>query len=552
MAVVTVTADNNRVEDGEDATGFSNIGGGASGAAEAPFAYQGSNLFNRKVTSSTGAGFSYNPVTDGGSAVDMTASNRTTWMVKCMVSDYGGLDSTDGVIVRIGSDGSNYYAFVLAGSDSPAANFAAYRDIGGLLVIPVDPNENANYNDTGKDAGSPTLTAVDYFGYVCAFSSSSAKNENCGLDAIDIGSGLYLVGGDGADPDGTWQDFVDEDGNTTANRWGYARNADGGGILALGNLRIGTDDDSTSTATVFNDVGAVITWLDHLAGAGFNVTTVDLGSASSTVTDGSLHIGAGDTTNTDSRPDYTVSGTAGTGTFSHTLRNYRNVTYTSACTVTGDIQCADLTHGSATFTAPTIKCNSASGVAVCDDFSYSDASDINFIQTGSGHAVEETTPGTYDWDGHQDSGFGGTRGTNSTANSGANDALFYNNSGGLVTLNPINGAQSPSVRNGAGATTTVNTPQTSFSFTVSPLPSPDYEYRLYEVTAIGSLAGANEVAGNENQTTATPSSYQHTYTNQPFALQIISNDYEEVIKYYTLNSGTNISDTINLETDNND
>ena len=400
MAAVVVTEDNTRIKDAENDTGYSNIGGGASGSAEAPFAYQGSNLFNRKVTSGTGAGFFYNPVSDSGSAEDMTVAGRTTMMVKCMVSDYGGLDATDGVILRLGSDGSNYYAFVLAGSDSPAAAFAAYRDIGGLLVIPVDPNENASYNDTGKDAGSPVLTAVDYFGYVCAFSASTAKNENAGLDAIDVGSGLYLVGGDGGDADGVWQDFADEDGNTVANRWGYGRNADGGGLLFLGNFRVGTDDDSTSTATEFTDTDAVVTWLDHLAAAGFNVATIDLGSASTTVTDGALHIGAGDTTNTDSRPDYICEGTSGSGVFSHQLRNFRNVEYTSACDVDGAIiECELLTQGGAEIQNSVINTNSLTSVACLQDPTFgttTDLHDTDFVQAGAGHAIElATVNGTY-------------------------------------------------------------------------------------------------------------------------------------------------------------
>ena len=42
------------------------------------------------------------------------------------------------------------------------------------------------------------------------------------------------------------------------------------------------------------------------------------------------------------------------------------------------------------------------------------------------------------------------------SNSGSTDAMFYNNSGGLITLNVSGGGQAPSVRNGAGATTVVN------------------------------------------------------------------------------------------------
>ena len=468
MAAVVVTADNDRVKDAENATGYSNIGGGASGAAEAPFAYQGSNLFNRKVTSSTGAGFYYNPVNDGGTARNMTTAGRRTLMYKVMVSDYGGLDTTDGVIVRIGSGTGDYYAFVLAGTDSPAASFAEYRAVGGLLVIAVDPNEHATYNDTLKDSGSPVLTAVDYFGYVCAFANSTAKNENVGKDAIDIGSGLYLVGGDGADTDGKFTDFADEDEGTVANRWGFARRAEGGGLLALGNWRIGTDDDSTSTATEFTDLTSVITWLDHLAGAGFNACTVDLGHASTIVNDGAQHISVGTTSNIDSRSDYIVQGTAGTGTFTHQLRNFRNVAYTSACTVIGDIECADLAQDGATLDPGMIlRCNAASGVAVCNDADFTKIDGIRVIQTGAGHAIEITSTGTYTLDDIQFEGFGGTAGSNTTANSGALNAAIYNNSGGAVTLN-ISGGTTPSVRNGAGATTTVSNPN---SITITDIPA---------------------------------------------------------------------------------
>lgn len=449
MAVVVVTADNTRVEDAEDGTGYSNIGGGASGAAEAPFAYQGSNLFNRKVTSSTGGGFYYDPTADAGSAVDMTAAGLETMMVKIMVSDYGGLDATDGVIIRIGSGTAAYYAFVLAGTDSPATAFQSYRPVGGLLVIPVDPNENATYNDTAKDAGSPSLTAVDYFGAVFAFTSSSAKNENCGLDAIDIGTGLYLVGGDGVSTDGVWQDFADEDEGTVANRWGYARNADGGGILALGNLRIGTDDDSTSTATGFEDTTAVITWLDHLAAAGFNVATIDLGNASTTITDGALHIGAGDTTNIDSRPDYLVQGASGTGSFSHSLRNFRNVTYTSACDVDGaDVECALLTQASAEIQNSTIRTNALTSVACLQDPTFGTTSglhDTTFIQSGAGHAIEIDTATTYTFTNLDFSGYG--------ADTTDSAALDVTASSGTVTIN-IQGGTTPTYKT-AGATVVI-------------------------------------------------------------------------------------------------
>lgn len=503
MAAVTVTADNDRVDDAEAGTGYSNIGGGAAGAAEPSFAYQGTNLFNRKVTSTTGAGFYYDPTADGGSARDMTATNRTTMIVKIMVSDYKGLDATDGVLVRIGSGTADYYAFILAGTDSPAAAFQSYRPVGGLLIIAVDPNENTAYNDTGKAAGSPALSAVDYFGAVFAFTASTAKNENCGLDAIDIGSGLYLVGGDGADADGVWQDFVDADEGNTANRWGYARNGDGGSILLLGNMRIGTDDDATSTATVFQSVGDVVLWLDHLAAAGFSVLTLDLGNASTDILDDALHIGVGDSSNVDSRPDIVVTGTSGVAELRGTYENFRNVVLTSAVTLTGDLECVDLAMAAATLLGCTIRPNTASGVAMCNDFTVADASEVRFIQSGVGHAIEITSPGTYNFDALFFDGFGGTPGTNSTPSSGANDAAIYNSSGGAVTINVTNGGDVPSVRNAASSTTTVNNSRT---YTITGIQDQNARVTIVDVVGDTKLVD-NELVGVDGSV-----SYAYNYT----------------------------------------
>lgn len=92
---------------------------------------------------------------------------------------------------------------------------------------------------------------------------------------------------------------------------------------------------------------------------------------------------------------------------------------------------------------------------MCDDPNFTNLTDTTIIQSGSGHAFEITSTGTYTLTDLTYSGFGGTAGSNLTANSGANDAVFFNDSGGAVTLN-ITGGGTPSVRNGAGATTTVN------------------------------------------------------------------------------------------------
>lgn len=90
----------------------------------------------------------------------------------------------------------------------------------------------------------------------------------------------------------------------------------------------------------------------------------------------------------------------------------------------------------------------------------------------------------------------------------------------------------------------------TFKFTVNPSIT-GYEYRIYSVTAIGSLAGAVNLQGLES---ATQDNYTYTYaysTDTPIAVQLLftgSNDYVENVSYYTL-SNVNQEVTINLVKD---
>lgn len=104
----------------------------------------------------------------------------------------------------------------------------------------------------------------------------------------------------------------------------------------------------------------------------------------------------------------------------------------------------------------TIRDSATSPAVTADD--PSDIVDCRFISAGTGHAIELTTPGSYDFDGNTFSGYGAD---------GTTDAAIYNNSGGLVTLTINGGGDVPTVRNGAGASTTILTSQVSFTVTVA-------------------------------------------------------------------------------------
>lgn len=108
-----------------------------------------------------------------------------------------------------------------------------------------------------------------------------------------------------------------------------------------------------------------------------------------------------------------------------------------------------------------INANTADGVAF---ITVDDMTDIVFceFEFSDGHAVMMTTtlvtPQTSK--GNKFTNYLGTPGSNLVAASGSNDAAVYNNASGAVTLNITDLGDTPSVRNGASATTTVNNTKT--------------------------------------------------------------------------------------------
>jgi hypothetical protein len=98
----------------------------------------------------------------------------------------------------------------------------------------------------------------------------------------------------------------------------------------------------------------------------------------------------------------------------------------------------------------------ADAAVLTDDPSLID--DTGFISNGTGHAIEATDTGTFSFVGNTFTGYGADETT---------DAAFYNNSGGLITLEIPTGGQSPTIRNGAGASTVLDTPSTNQSVTLT-------------------------------------------------------------------------------------
>lgn len=152
------------------------------------------------------------------------------------------------------------------------------------------------------------------------------------------------------------------------------------------------------------------------------------------------------------------------------------------------VDCPTITQNSAVvsgsrFTRSKVTSNAPNSISTCA-FTGS---------TGTGHAIEITTAGTYTFAGNTFTGYG---------TAGSTDAAIYNNSGGAVTLNVTSGGSTPTIRNGAGASTTVNN---NVSVTLTGLKNPT-EIRVFNAgtTTERSGTGAENVTSGSH-TFAMPS-----------------------------------------------
>lgn len=432
MAAVAITAQNTRLDDAE-ATGtvWGNDGGGAGAGVESDYKYQGSNCISRKGASgSRGIYLSDNVNTD----LTGTGTYQTV-MFKFICTTPGLLSavSVPGMQLRIGSGStqttasSNYYSYNVQGNDT-------YPVDKSWLVLPVDPNIASHRDGT---TGSPGLTVCDY--YALQYDQTAvSKAENQAMDAVDIGAGLTLTGGDGADADGTWQDFSDHDWGTSGNRFGYVREAEGTYIV-YGDMIIGT-----ATATVFTDKLQTVIFPDGRFAAGFSGITVDLQNATTAVNwDAIAHFSNGTAAGEDTRAILTVTGTNGTfDALTCSFTKFASVTLTSAATMTDCVftQCGLIDAGSGANLAGSSILEStvaANASALEWDVNLDPDGELNNMTftkgTNAHHAIEFGTniPSEITLRGCDFTGF--------SASQNVNDSMFhFKDTAGTITVNLVN------------------------------------------------------------------------------------------------------------------
>lgn len=485
MASVTVSAQNTRPT-GADAeptisTKWGDIGGGAGGAAETDFVYQGTQCFARKgTTGQRGIVFDdSDAATTAANTEDLSTATGTyqTVMFKVICISPGLLESSGSGLVgqrmEIGSGSADYYYWDLADGYSNT-----YPIDKSWKVVAIDPNVTAHGRTT---TGTPNLTGVDWYAYEYDQTAAS-KGINQGMDAVDIGAGLTLTGGDSTNTDGVWQDFSDADWGTSTARYGYVRESEGT-YLILGMMIIGN-----ATATVFQDTGSVVIFVDSLFAAGFSGITVGLSNATNDIDfTNNIFLGRGDTaTSQDTRPTFTVSGTTGSCTATgSTFDAFSFLTLTSATTFS---ECIIKNSGVITASGTNM-----SGTSVSDSTVATDAAalvwdvntdpnglldDMSFTKgSGTTHAIEfgTSSPTSMTLTNVTFSGYNASNGQNDST-------LLISRTTGTVNIT-ISGGTTPSYKT-AGAT--VNIITGVISLTVNGVAAGD-KVSMFRLTAGGDV-----------------------------------------------------------------
>jgi len=449
---MTVVFDGTRINDAEDLSvgnweWTKSTTSGATATLEPDYFYQNANCISGQIKTGEIGFVGFDTV----STWDIETTPQVV-LFKIIQTNYTAIDG-NGLSLEIGSDttaGRNniYYWYIFSAITYPAK--------GGFQFVPIDANISGYRSGTGGTP--PTLSAISSVG-IRSDANAQAKAPNVGIDALD-----YIGYGEGLTCTGTTQtfaDFLSFDEGTLTNRYGVLSSIDG--ILYV----VGTLNFGTATAIGFSDSNKTIVFPDGRFGTSFAGLQFDLQNASSTSTITSCSFsGVGeyghDASTADTRPYLTVTGTSGDTTFDAcSFLNFNKFTLTTGAIFTDSVfvNPEDIVQVGATFTTCTfdepVDDTSSGRLIIATNpsvFTY-----CSFIQgLAGGHAIQCDTIGTYDWTGNTDTGYTGTRGSNLTSDSGSVDAMFFNDSGGLITLNVGGiGGQSPTVRNGIDASTVV-------------------------------------------------------------------------------------------------
>jgi len=214
VAAASYSTDLTDITTAESTTGWSALGGGASGlATNADSSMQGTYGIGKQITAAE-KGQVYG---SGGTTIG-SGRHVFTWLFLTTPGLSAALASR-GLCVVIGSGTTAYCQYHVEGSDT----YGASGRVGKCYA--VDPSvytSNTGASPYRTVTGSPSGTYA-YFGGTANI-TGSVKGENLVVDAIRHGTGVFVTGGDGGDPDATLTGLATKNdannGTDGYNRWG--------------------------------------------------------------------------------------------------------------------------------------------------------------------------------------------------------------------------------------------------------------------------------------------------------------------------------------------
>lgn len=448
-----------------------------------------------------------------------------------------------GFRIGVGSTSGNMYYWNASGSNFGDLPKAAWQNVA------IDPNDptgatNAHLAADATD-GTPTTTKR-LFGSLPNVLAKITKGNPHACDVIRFGRGEIYATGTG----GLFSEYATaNDGNTA--KWGLFELIRGGylwkGLFSFG---------QTGTSLAFTDSNKTI-FVDDCPRVKSDFNKMQTLNASTTVVWNNINIVGTAISVTGSAP-------VSPGVFNFSIGsidiNGGRFSNLGTWIFSGDTiddatfeKCKLITSGNSTFTNVLFsEANATSAITVAN---LNELDKCIFRKGTTGHAVELTgAAATYNWDNLTTGYVTGTSGNGVQITGGSitgNETIHITATTGTFIINVSDGATTPSVSS-AGAIVNVVAGQRTFNFTVNPSIT-NYEWRIYSITALGSLAGSSPLVGQETAT-ADNQSYSYSYTvDIPIAVQIISqpnHDYIEAVEFFTLIDGDQ-DITINLEIDNN-
>lgn len=433
------------------------------------------------------------------------------WAAPTSLNIYAGTAGTAeaGVSALVGDDLADFDVFYASGSDkAPAPE-------GGWATFAIDPTLTP---DTTVGTAPTTTTMV---GMAVAATAQARGNPNA-VQAIRYGRCTQeYTDGEVANP-ATFAGYAAVD-NAAADRFNLLKNIEGGykaqGLISLG---------LTTTLVYFDDSNVNISLANNLkVSSAFN--RIEVHHASSTVNWTAVNITS---LGTVSRGTFEMIDNATVAFNTCVFTDMSTFIFQSNATLTSSTfrRCEVITQDGATFT-DTIFDDITSSVSLTVT-NLAVVTGCTFNSDGSNHAIDLgtiTTNTGVSWDNFLND-YAVTNGST------GNEAVLVSVDNGVtLTINVTSRATSPTYYNTGTGTVSVVVDPKNFKFTLSPT-NTAYEWRIYTVTALGSLAGSVEIDGEESATVDNQT-YSYTYSvDTNIAVQIIDNpsDYVENITYYIL------------------